>query len=158
MKQLAAFYANPPSHAWQTELEFLQQRARLLAAHSPEWSERQRLAVSDFWFDQSAAFARVWLPEDQQEAFRCRWKRLRGRVVKPRLIVLLDAPAEQLLERVLQRGRACERGLSGQQLERIHQAILAQATRDDQGPLLRLTHDDPQRVFNEVLAAVEAMR
>jgi len=157
-RQLAAFYANPASQAWQTELEFLQQRARLLTAGSSGWSGRRRLTISDFWFDQSAAFGRVWLPAEQQVAFRCRWERLRKRVALPRLIVLLEAPAEQLLHRVLQRGRPCERNLSRQQLDRIQQSIVAQATQADQGPLLRLASNDSQQVFDEVLAATEAMR
>jgi len=157
LERLAVFYADPASHSWDTELEFLEQRARLLAADLPEWSQ-PRLTISDFWFDQSAAFARVWLPPEQQDAYRRRWESARTGVVRPRLIVLLEVPAHRLLQRVLRRGRSCEQDLSEEQLERIYQALLAQATGPDQGPLLRLTQDDPQQLFNEGLAAVEAMQ
>ena len=59
--RLEAFYRNPSSHAWQIELEFLEQRARQLAIGQPEWSRQDRPTVSDFWFEQSPAFASVWL-------------------------------------------------------------------------------------------------
>ncbi len=157
LDRLEAFYADPACHGWETEIEFLDPRARLLAADSPQWSQRSRLAVSDFWFDQSMAFARVWLPADQVEVFRRRWEQLRPAVVRPKLLVLLDAPAERLLERVLRRGRRGERDLTRQQLERIRRSVLAQATQPDQGPLLQLANDDFEQVFGEVLAAVEAM-
>lgn len=156
-QRLEAFYADPASQAWDTELEFLRQRARLLAVESPGWSHQPRLAVSDFWFDQSLAFARVWLPPGELEAFHGHWEQLRSRVVRPKLIVLLEAPAHRLLQRVLRRGRRGERGLSEQQLDRIHQAILGLASRPHQGPFLQLAADDPDRVLAEVQAAVEAM-
>jgi 2-amino-4-hydroxy-6-hydroxymethyldihydropteridine diphosphokinase len=158
LRRLAAFYADPAGQAWQTELEFLRQRARLLAADLPAWSDSGPLAVSDFWFDQSAAFARVWLSPGRQAAFRRRFERLRARVVRPRLIVLLDAPRDRLARRVHRRGRRPERSLSGQQLERIAQAILARATQPDQGPLMRVTAGDPEETLGELVAAVEAMQ
>ena len=36
--RLEAFYHDPSSHAWQIELEFLEQRARQLAIGQPEWT------------------------------------------------------------------------------------------------------------------------
>lgn len=157
-QRLETFYADPSGNAWAVELEFLQQRTRLLGADSRNWSEPGRLWVSDFWFDQSLAYARVWLPPEQHEAFRQRWEQSRPSVVQPKLTVLLDAPTDQLLERIRRRGRACERGLQAEPLEQIRQAILNLASQGGRGPLLRLTNDDPNRVLSEVLAAVEAMR
>ena len=157
LDRLEAFYADPAGHGWATELEFLDRRARLLAAELPQWSGESSLAVSDFWFDQSLAFARVWLPPEKAEDFQRRWEQLRPGVVRPKLLVLLDAPAEQLLQRMVRRGRRGEQGLSREQLERIRRSVLAQATRLDQGPLLQLTSDDFDEVLAEVLAAVKAM-
>jgi 2-amino-4-hydroxy-6-hydroxymethyldihydropteridine diphosphokinase len=157
LDRLEAFYADPAGQGWDVEIELLQGRVRLLAADLPEWSGNERLAVSDFWFDQSLAFARVWLPPDRLKAFRRRWERLRHEVVRPKLLVLLDAPAEQLWQRVVRRGRRGERDLSQQQLEQIRRSVLAQATQPHQGPVLQLVSDDFEEVFGEVLAAVEAM-
>ena len=158
LEHLAAFYADPPGNDWAMELEFLHQRAQLLQAGSAQWSDRKRLVISDFWFDQSLAFAGVWLPEDRRDAFRRRWEEARAGVVPPKLTVLLDLPSVRLLDRVARRNRQCERGLRAEDLERIRQAILARADRSDCGPMLRVTNDDPDRVKSEVLAAVQAMR
>ena len=93
--------------------------------------------MSDFWFDQSAAFARAWLSAEQLPAFLEEYERLRPTVVPPRLIVLLDSPAEELLSRVRRRGRQCERHLTAEQLDRIRQAVIQQAGRPDVGPVLQ---------------------
>jgi len=69
----------------------------------------------------------------------------------------LDAPGAELLRRVVRRGRRGERSLQAEQLERIRQAMLAEASQPELGPLLRLTSDDADAVFDEVLAAVQAM-
>ena len=76
--RLEAFYHNPSSHAWQIELEFLEQRARQLAIGQPEWTRQDRPTVGDFWFEQSPAFASVWLSGEQMPAYLARWAELRA--------------------------------------------------------------------------------
>ena len=187
--KLKTFYADPAGHAWQTELGFLDQRARSLAAEKGD-SPRPTFGrcpperaggcyaqmgtvpffhahgrgrpchswtVSDFWFDQSAAFARAWLPEEQLPAFIEHYEKLRPEVIRPRLIVLLDASADDLLARVRRRGRACERYLTEGQLERIRQAMREQAGGPEVGPVLQVNDNDAEAVFTEVLAAVRAV-
>jgi len=103
--RLGRFYADPASHAWETELEFLRVRTRLLSAESPCWSEPGRWWVSDFWFDQSLAFARVWLARPELADFQARWEEARKQVARPKLLVLLDVSSEVLFRRVQDRGR-----------------------------------------------------
>ena len=155
--RLEAFYRNPSVHAWQIELEFLEQRARWLAGGGPEWSQQERPAVSDFWFEQSAAFASVWLPEEQWPAYLARGAELRTRVVRPRLTVLLCVPPETLLARIRTRGRPGEELLTSEQLRRIEHALNDQASAAE-GPLLRLDASDASAAVIELAAAVEAMR
>jgi 2-amino-4-hydroxy-6-hydroxymethyldihydropteridine diphosphokinase len=166
--QLDAFYADPTGQAWATETEFLDQRARLLTkgtfcffdACRPSPVEESRMSpfvLSDFWFEQSAAFARAWLPAERLEAYLEQYERLRQKVVTPRLVVLLDVPAVELLRRVRSRGRKCEQRLTAEQLERIRQAVVDQAARPDVGPVLRTGSDDPDAVLAEVLAAARGM-
>lgn len=154
---LERFYADPATHAWDTELEFLERRGRLLSAEAAEWRSPTGLAVSDFWFDQSLAFARIGLPGDQFELFAARWQQTRQRVVVPKLIVLLDARGEVLHHRIVQRGRRGESDLSVSQLERIRHAVLAQVLEPGHGPVLQASSDDPAAAIDEVLAAIAAM-
>ncbi|MGA2035761.1 MAG: 2-amino-4-hydroxy-6-hydroxymethyldihydropteridine diphosphokinase [Thermoguttaceae bacterium] len=155
--QLDAFYADPARHGWQMEMEFLEQRTTLLAASRAAWADRRQAVVSDFWFDQSLAFARVWLAAEEFQKYVPVWEQARRQVVRPRLIVLLEASADELVGRVRSRGRPCERRLSGPQLERIGDRVREEATRPGQGPLLRLPSGDAQAACVEVRAALEAM-
>jgi 2-amino-4-hydroxy-6-hydroxymethyldihydropteridine diphosphokinase len=154
--ELTAFYGDPKRYAWQTELQFLHQRAELLAANAPEWQE-PGWTVSDFWFDQSAAFARVWLSEEQWPAFWEEYERRRRPIMRPKLTVFLDAPPEELLDRIKRRARPCERRLTLPQLERIRQAVRQQTEEADVGPVLRIAGLDAESSLAEVLAAVRAM-
>jgi 2-amino-4-hydroxy-6-hydroxymethyldihydropteridine diphosphokinase len=155
-KSLEIFYADPAGNAWPVELEFLQQRTDLLMADAPAWSEG-RPAISDFWFDQSAAFARSWLSESQWPGFFERWRLARERVVQPKLLVVLDAPTEALMERIQRRGLHGEQYLNLSQLDRIRQAILDQASQPGLGPVLKLSNSDIDTALNEVSAAIQAM-
>jgi 2-amino-4-hydroxy-6-hydroxymethyldihydropteridine diphosphokinase len=155
-KQLDAFYADPAGQAWQMELEFLGQRVRLLAADAAT-APVFRWTVSDFWFDQSAAFARAWLRGEQLSAFLEQYEQSRRDVVRPKLLVLLDWPADELCDRVARRGRTCERHLTVEQLDRIRHAVCQQASQPDIGPVLRVGDGDSDAVFAEVLAAVRGM-
>ena len=113
--------------------------------------------MSDFWFDQSAAFARAWLSESQGRLFCERWRAARGKVAPPKLIVLLDAPVDVLVDRIRRRGRRGEKDLNQEQAERIRQAIIDQASQPGLGPVLKASGIDMQSAFNEVWAAIQAM-
>ncbi len=155
-KNLELFYADPAGTAWQVELEFLHRRADLLAADSPDW-DRSRPAASDFWFDQSAAFARAWLSESQWPLFLQRWQEAREKVAAPKLIVLVDAPLDVLMDRIRSRGRRGEKNLSPEQVDRIRQSIIDQASQPGLGPVLKTGGVDVQSALNEVSAAIQAM-
>ena len=164
-QRLKRFYDNPAGTAWAMELEFLEQRSRLLAAEGAEWSDRHKLAVSDFWFDQSAAFASVWLGKDEFGRFHRRWLAARAGVVQPKLTVVLSEPkhvggkpGDWLLQRVRGRGRDYETRLSADVLSRIERAVARQADEPDLGPILRLSAGEPQVVIDEVMAAIEGMQ
>jgi len=161
-QHLTAFYNDPTGHGWQMELEFLNQRALLLAAilqpaQGMLPTGESCWTVSDFWFDQSRAFARTWLPPGQLPAFIEQWQEKRLGVIQPKLLVHLDAPAEMLLARLRARNRSCEQQLTEEQLERIRQAIFDEVSQPNVGPVLRLNNDDHDAIFAEVLAAVQGM-
>jgi 2-amino-4-hydroxy-6-hydroxymethyldihydropteridine diphosphokinase len=161
--RLAEFYGDPASHGWTTELEFLDQRARLLEDVLPlgqagtPVAQENHWTISDFWFDQSVAFARAWLSGERFPAFVERWRERRQTVARPRLVVLLDLPGEALIDRLHRRGRACERPLTVTPLERIRQSLIEEVHRPGAGPVLELTNDDHEAAFADVLAAVQAM-
>jgi 2-amino-4-hydroxy-6-hydroxymethyldihydropteridine diphosphokinase len=129
-----------PRQALQIELEFLEARIQALAAEMPHERSADRPLVSDFWLGQSAAYARSRLGPDAWNVWRARWEEVRTAGIRPRLTVLLEAPA---------------RAATVEQSDRL---ILDEVTAPGQGPLLRLSAGDLQRAVAEVLAAIEAMR
>ena len=153
-----AFGPDPSGNAWSGELECCRRRSRLLATDAAIWRERKRLVVSDFWCGQSLAYAEVRLPPGQCEAFRLQWEHQQAEVVRPRLIVSLDAPTEQLFERVRERGRASERFPGMEQLGQVRRAILDRISLPHQGPVLYCSDASADAVLREVQAAVEAMQ
>ncbi|NUQ64084.1 MAG: 2-amino-4-hydroxy-6-hydroxymethyldihydropteridine diphosphokinase [Pirellulales bacterium] len=155
-ERLAAFYRDPAGAGWEMELEFFWQRADLLSAGRPGWQDR--LTVSDFWFDQSNAYASVWLAPDQFAEFREKWQAARRDVVKPKLIVLLHAPPEEFRAQIERRGRTGERDLPARVLEEVERAIRDEAARPDQGPVFLLPSGDIDQLLAETRAAVESMR
>ena len=157
LSRLEAFYRDPSSHAWQIELEFLEQRARQLAMGQSEWTRSDRPTVSDFWFAQSPAFASVWLNGEQMPVYLAHWEELQTKVVHPRLTVLLRAPLEALLARIRTRGRRGEESLTIERLQQIEHALEHQANLAA-GPVLRLDALDKKAALVELSAAVVAMR
>ena len=126
---------------WETERRILDRRANRLDAAQPDWMDRTQWTVSDFWLPQSLAYADVYLPAEQQAAFHSHWEQRTRTTVVPKLRVLLDPPAQ---------------GASG--VEPIRQAIVAQASQPEQGPLLRLTGPASPDAIAEVLAAIDSMQ
>jgi deoxyguanosine kinase len=97
------------------------------------------------------------LSESQWPLFFERWQGAREKVVPPKLIVFLDSPVEALMDRIRRRGRKGEENLNIEQLDRIRQSILEQASQPGLGPVLITSGADIESAFSEALAAMQAM-
>jgi len=153
-----AFCADPTRNAGATELELLHRRVQSLATESSVWQASANLWVSDFWLDQCLAFAGVWLPVDRWTAVAARLIEAAREVVRPKLIVLVDRPTDELLARIGALSDATARRWTREPLDRLREA-LAQCVREpDVGPVMRLTDQPPELMLREILAAAEAMK
>lgn len=121
----------PPTQAEDDESTILRRRAECL--HPAQW-DSERLVVSDFWWGQSFAYVR-----GQRAAKRLAsiWDRLAPHVVRPKLLVWIDAPSDDSHAR------------TGWQtiLDCYHQ-----------GPRLDLSADPPDWALHELTAAIQAMQ
>jgi 2-amino-4-hydroxy-6-hydroxymethyldihydropteridine diphosphokinase len=140
---------NPPSHAYERQIQFLDRRSRLLDLR--DWPRSNELAVSDFYFDQSLAYAQMELAARDQEAFGRASETAKARVVSPKLLVVLeeapgnpDAPPDPS-------AAGTEHGT------RLRSNLLALAARRGIGPVLYAGVDRSAQ-FDEVAAAIAAMR
>ncbi|REK07514.1 MAG: 2-amino-4-hydroxy-6-hydroxymethyldihydropteridine diphosphokinase [Planctomycetota bacterium] len=139
--------ADPSGHELQRQIQFLD-RAPTLAAAGLE-AGRGRVAISDFFFDQCLAYARVALEEADYRRFHRTWAQAREAVVQPKLLVVLDdwqamptasAPGDwqRTDENILRR-------------ELLRQAV-------DKGPVLFAGREKTPERLEELTAAIAAMQ
>ena len=131
---------DPSSRDCQRQIQFLDLRSELLEVH--HWQDRQTLAVSDFYFDQSLAYARLELDAPASDTFFAAWQAARNLVVPPKLLVVLDQPIGTLSEPASEPLRA---------------ELLRLAARPGIGPMLYAGNENAVTQFEEIAAAIEAM-
>ncbi len=153
-----ALLADSSGNACALAIEFLRQRAELLAADAPEWRVPQGLAISDYWVEQSLGLAATGLAAEGFAAVVQYWESVAESLVKPKLLVVLDAPSERLTEPVGPRGAPGQPRLGPETLDRIREAILRRSRRPDVGPVLCCEDRDLDGAAQEVLAAIDAMQ
>ena len=129
---------NSSAQVFSAEQSRWRQRAELLSRQG--WPAENPAAISDFWLGQSLAYSRLWEDGQQRGEFAAEFGTAEAGVVRPKLLVLLDAPAAsqrwqtvgaELRRLVFQRGR---------------------------GPMLELDASKPDWALVELRAASEAMR
>ena len=129
--------------AIQTEIEFLAYRRRLLsraALHPAENRSTEDWLISDFWLDQSLAWA-ARLDTAGQEAVLSAWQQAQSETVQPKLLIVLAAPPASSLETL-----------------RLANELDALSRRPNVGPVLRLRADDREAGLREAEAALRAMQ
>lgn len=137
------------------EREILQQRVRLLSEE--DWSQHSSTAVSDFWAGQSLAYGRLRLSRDDRVEIENVWRSLENRSGSPKLIILLDAPIQWLVEHAAATGPSSLVDCP-ERLEHLRSELADVAVRARRGPVLQLDVTQPAWALTEVTAAIEAMR
>lgn len=140
---IAAAAARPPEsdssgRGVRTEIEFLACRQRLLARD--RWPASDEWAISDFWFDQSLAWS-ARLDATGQAKVQAAWQQAQSQVVPPKLLIVLQSPPPGDVESL-----------------RLSAALDALSRRPDVGPVLRLRADNRDRMLEEAMAALAAMK
>jgi deoxyadenosine/deoxycytidine kinase len=107
---LASFYQDRARFAFQTELFFLLSRF-----HQQQGLQQQDLfsevTLSDYIFTKNLIFSGLTLEDAEWGLYLDVYQALAPQILKPDLLVLLDAPQEILLERIARRGRSFEKGM-----------------------------------------------
>jgi deoxyadenosine/deoxycytidine kinase len=107
---LPLFYQDRATHAFKTQLFFLLSRFR----------QQETLAqgdlfstgvVSDYLFAKDRIFASLTLSSSELLLYEEVYQLLNTRVVKPELVVFLQAPLSIILDRIRRRGRAFEQNI-----------------------------------------------
>lgn len=118
---LVRFYKDMRSYAFQTQLYFLLSRYRQQQDIQQQDLFR-RNTVADYLFAKDRLFAYLTLDEEELKLYERLHGLLNERILKPDLVIYLQASAEVLLERVRARGRPYERAISSEYLEEVVRA------------------------------------
>ena len=113
---LEDFYRAPEQYALPLQAKFLLSRFGQLRAD--RWPE-EGAVVTDYLFEKDILFARLNLGKPELQSHQGLWHMLKDQVRKPDAVIYLQADAELLLERVRQRDRSFEKGITLEYLQRL---------------------------------------
>ena len=94
------------------------------------------MRVSDFLIDKDPLFARINLDSDEYTLYEKVFRQLTIDAPVPDLVIYLQATADRLMERILERGVASERNIDREYLEQINEVYSEFFLYYDAAPLL----------------------
>ncbi len=115
---LERFYQDPRSAALQTQLFFLFQRGQQMR-ELRQGDMFRPVRIADFLLEKDRLFAELTLDEEEFKLYEQVYAHLSLDAPRPDLVIYLQAPLDVLLKRVNKRGRAFERGMEAEYLEKI---------------------------------------
>jgi deoxyadenosine/deoxycytidine kinase len=138
---LPAFYDDARRHAFQAQLYFLLSRFKQQQALFQQDLFSQS-TVADYLFAKDRIFAALTLDADELALYERVYEVLGPRVVRPDLVVYLQARTDVLLQRIKRRGRAYERRIDPGWLEALASAYNDHFFHHDETPLLVVNTSD----------------
>lgn len=142
------FYTNMGAFALQTQLVFLVNRYRQqLALGQKELFAG--LTVLDYVFARDKIFANVNLADDELGLYNRIAAELEAKLVRPDLVVYLQASSDVLFERIQRRDSAMERAISKNYLETLNEAFNHYFFKYADTPLLIVNTDGIDFVNND---------
>ena len=138
---LARFYEDRRKYAFQTQLFFLLSRYEQQQGLFQQDLFNQ-VTVADYLFAKDRIFAALNLDPNELALYEQVYALIGARVVKPDLVIYLQARQEVLLGRIRRRGRAAERHLEPAYLEALSRAYNEFFFHYEESPLLVVNTSD----------------
>lgn len=118
---LTDFYRDPERFRFQTQIFFLLSRF----GQQEEISQPDlfsQITISDYLFQKDRIFAYLNLTEHELALYDQIYSMLESRIVRPDLVIFLQADTEKLLQRIRKRGRPFEKELSKDYIAAVNEA------------------------------------
>jgi deoxyadenosine/deoxycytidine kinase len=155
---LASFYQDRSKFAFQTQLFFLLSRFK----QQQELFQQDlfnQATISDYLFAKDRIFASITLDQNELSLYERVYEQISPRVLKPDLVIYLQARQDVLLGRIKKRGRDFERRFDAEYLSELSSAYSDFFHRYDETPLLVINTSDIDFVeseadFDELLRAI----
>lgn len=145
---LERFYDDMGAYAFQTQLVFLMNRYKQQLALTQR-DLFDDLVVLDYVFARDRIFAHVNLGDDELALYERIAGELEAKLIKPSLVVYLQASSTVLFERIQMRGREFERTISRDYLDALNDAFNHYFFNYSAGPLLVVNTDAMDFVNDE---------
>jgi deoxyadenosine/deoxycytidine kinase len=138
---LTDFYKEPSRYRFQTQMFFLLSRF----SQQQEMAQPDlftRILISDYLFDKDRIFAYLNLDEHELALYEQFYHILEPKIVKPDLVIFLQADTDMLLKRIKQRGRPFEREINQDYIAAVNDAYNHFFFRYSETPLLVINTSD----------------
>jgi deoxyguanosine kinase len=159
---LASFYQDRNKYAFQTQLFFLLSRFK----QQQELFQQElfsQATVSDYLFAKDRIFASITLDPNELALYERVYEHLGPRVMKPDLVIYLQARLDVLLARIRKRGREFERKFDPEYLAELSRTYNDFFHRYEETPLLVINTSDidfveSDRDFEELIRALGSIK
>src|SRR5512137_878605 len=144
---LTDFYHDPARFRFQTQIFFLMSRF----AQQEEFSQHDlvnQVTISDYLFAKDRIFAYLNLNDHERALYEQIYRRIEPKVVRPALVIFLQADTETILRRIKQRARPFEKDVSRDYIEAVNEAYSHYFFRYTETPLLVINTSDIDFVHN----------
>ncbi len=138
---LSDFYKDPARYRFQTQMFFLLSRfSQQREMAQPDLFTR--ITISDYLFDKDRIFAYLNLDENELTLYEQFYKILEPKIVKPDLVIFLQADTDTLLKRIKLRARPFEKEINHEYIAAVNEAYNQFFFRYSDTPLLVINTSD----------------
>lgn len=145
---LPEFYKDPERYSFQTQLFFLLQRYRQ-QQELRQVDMFQNLLITDYLFVKDRLFASLNLNEKEMQLYDTVANLLEKNVIRPDLVIYLQADTETLINNIANRGREMEEDISKDYIHALSQVYTEYFFRYQDSPLVIINTNNIDFVHNE---------
>ena len=145
---LPDFYKDPERYSFQTQLFFLLQRYRQ-QQELRQVDMFQNLLVTDYMFVKDRLFASLNLNEKEMQLYDTVANLLERNVIKPDMVIYLQADTETLMKNIAKRGREIEEEITHEYLDALNQVYTEYFFRYQETPLVIINTNNIDFVKNK---------
>lgn len=144
---LSEFYKDPERYAFQTQLFFLLQRYRQ-QQELRQLDMFQNLLLTDYMFVKDRLFASLNLNEKEMQLYETVANLLERNIIKPDLVIYLQADTDTLMKNIVARGREIEQEITYEYIDALNQVYTEYFFRYQETPLVIINTSNIDFVHN----------
>jgi len=145
---LPDFYNDPERFGFQTQLFFLLQRYRQ-QQDLRQVDMFQKLLITDYMFVKDRLFASLNLDDKEMHLYDTVASLLERNIIRPDLVIYLQADTDVLMKNIAKRGRNMERNVTWEYIDALNQVYTEYFFRYQDTPLVIINTDNIDFVENE---------